>query len=109
MKKKHKTNDIEILIDRHDMGKVQHTKFLGIVINKSLDWVEYINHCKKKFTSALFALRSATSYLTEHVSKSLHFTLFYPYLWNRIHIWRSARNTNLTSLVVAQKKAVRRC
>ena len=86
---------------------MHHRKFLEVIIDENLDWVEHINHCKNKITSALFALRPARSYLTEHVSKSLYYTLVYPYLWNGIYIWGSASNTNLNSLVVAQKKAVR--
>ncbi len=105
--RKHKTDDIEILIDGHKIGQVHHTKFLGDITDENLDWVEHINHCKKKITSSLLALRSATSYLTEHDSKSLYFTLVYPYMWNGIYIWGSASNTHLNSLVVAQKKAVR--
>ena len=80
---------------------------MGVIIGENLDWVEHINHCKKKITSALFALRSARSHLTEKVSKSLYCTLVYPYLWNGVYMWGSASNTNLNTLFVAQKKAVR--
>ncbi len=61
-KKKHKTKDIEILLDEHDAEQVLFIKFMGIILDENLGWVKHVIHRGRKITSALFTLRSTRSY-----------------------------------------------
>ncbi len=98
--------DIAISLEGKLLSKAIHVKFLGIIVDHNLNWCEYINHYKRKISSALFALGRAKQYMTEDSSKLLYYTLVYPYLYNGLHLWGGAFKTYLKSLIILQKRAL---
>ena len=99
--------DIAISLDGKLLSKASHVKFLGIIVDQNLNWCEHINHCKRKISSALFALGHVRQYITEDSSNLLYYILVYPYLCNGLHLWGGTFKTYLKSLIILQKRAVR--
>ncbi len=67
-------------IDEMEINQQKHVKFLGVVVDEKLSWEAHIAHCKRKVTSALFALRASHACLNEEASKLLYHTLIYIYI-----------------------------
>ena len=97
----------DIFIDHEPIEKVEHFKFLGVVIDSKLSWVDHIQFIKKKISKGLGILCKA-----ERVSKlptllTLYYSFIYPYMLYCIEIWASASKECLMSILRLQKRAVR--
>ncbi len=84
-----RVGNIKLEIDEMEINQQKHVKFLGVVVDEKLNWEANIARCKRKVTSALFALRASWACLNEEASKLLYYTLIYPHLCNGLYIWSS--------------------
>ena len=87
--------------------RIKCLQFLGLYIDKKLDWHEHINKCKNKLTSAFYVINKVNSYLPVSALKTIYYTLVYPYLTYGIILWGSTYKTYLTILFIIPKKIVR--
>ena len=68
-----------VLIDGYAVNKVESSRFLGVVINSSLDWNNHINLINSKVSKTIGILIYVKDKLPDHILRSLYFTLVNPY------------------------------
>ena len=108
-KKKKHAQDAEwnIIIGQENVNQVKYTKFLGIYIDENLDWSKHIQQCKCKIASGNYAINVTKNVLSPAHSKTLYYSLVYPYLNYGILLWGNTYKKFLHKLEIAQKKPIR--
>jgi hypothetical protein len=96
-----------IHIGNTTIERKQHVKFLGIMVDEKLEWLEQIKNCKAKLSSSLYALNSSKKYLSTHELLMLYNSLIYSHLSYGILLWGSTFQTYLNRIAIMQKKSVR--
>ena len=102
-----KTNSSKISIRDSEISRVFSTKFLGIIIDDQLKWLEHIQYIKNKVSKSVGILCKVQKYLDQQTLHNLYYTFVYPYLIYGVEIWGNACNVYLDPLVKLQKKCLR--
>ena len=102
-----KTNSSKISIRDNEISRVFSTKFLGIIIDDQLKWLEHIQYIKNKLSKSVGILCEVQKYLDQQTLHNLYYTFVYPYLIYGVEIWGNACNVYLEPLVKLQKKCLR--
>ena len=87
--------------------ETQHTKFLGLILDRHLTFKNHIDHILSKISRSVGVLFKLNSFLPTNILKMLYNTLILPYLTYGVECWHAAPNYALDKLQVLQKKAVR--
>ena len=118
-------NDINIFIDNNSVtdnpnpllktklayvdaqSDVPAIKFLGVFFDPKLTFKYHISKISAKIASSLYFIRSAKHVLSEKSLKMLYFSLVHCHLLYCNLIWGCANKSNINSLYLIQKKAIR--
>ncbi len=98
-----------VLTDDNPITRTHSTKFLGVIIDDRLTWVDHIssiNTTVSRNTGILFKLRA---FLPSATLFSLYNTLILPYLSYCNIVWARCTNNKLQSLTITQKQTIRIC
>ena len=102
-----KTNSNEISIRDNIIPRVSSTKFLGLIIDDQLKWLEHIQYIKNKVSKSVGILCKVQHYLDQQTLHNLYYTFVYPYLIYGVEIWGNACNSYIDPLIKLQKKCLR--
>ena len=97
----------KLKINQHELPKVSHTKFLGVIIDDKLSWSDHIKALTKKLSCCIGSLNQIIDSIPERLHKDLYHTLFESYLTYGISVWGGTSNVKLSPLFKAQKKVMR--
>ena len=87
--------------------KVKTTKFLGIILDDTLNWKTQIEAVIQKVSKGIGILYSARQYLAKHLLTQLYYAFVHCHI-NYCNIaWGSNYKTNLEPLLIKQKHALR--
>src|SRR5688572_26770711 len=87
--------------------QVQSSKFLGVYVDQHLSWKDHIFNISIKMAKNLGILARIYRILLSQTRTTLYYTLIHPYKTYCNIVWASAYKSNLSRLVVLQKRAVR--
>ena len=104
---KHSGIDINLSIDGNNINSIDQTKFLGVIIDKQLNWKKHISYVTGKVARGIGIIIKARKYLPKDAILSLYYSFIYPYLTYCNLIWGNACATHLERLKMLQKKVVR--
>jgi hypothetical protein len=108
---KSKQKRINTDLSRSFNGKVlkkEHVvKFLGVLIDENLSWTEHVTYICKKISKSVGIFYRSRFCLSTNTKLMLYYTIIYPYLTYCNIAWGSTYPTNLNSLLLMQKRAVR--
>ena len=82
-------------------------KFLGIYIDPHLNFKFHINMLNSKVSKSMYFLRAVKNVLTQPALKSVYYALVHSYFIYGIQIWSCTSPSNINSLVLKQKMAIR--
>ena len=99
--------NIEIKLDNTRIEIKTSTKFLGVIIDRYLDWHDHINSIIGKLNSANYILSRVKYILPKEHLKTLYYSLVQPYLTYGITLWGATHTKYLNKLRTLQKKALR--
>ena len=92
----------DVLLEQKDT-----TIFLGMTIDKNLNWCKHIEKVSNKISSANYVLNRLKNILPIKSLKSLYNSLVHSHLsYGTIH-WGKAPKTNVNKVIIQQKKALR--
>ena len=102
---KNETNNYFIIIvDKCVLNKVTSIKYLGVIIDHKLNWIEHIAYVKQnKISKCIGILYKATFFL----EKRGLLNLYYSYIIYCIEIWSCAAKSHMNPLYLTQKKIIR--
>ena len=99
--------DINLSINGTNIDRVEHTKFLGIVVHQNLSWVPHIQTIQTKISKALGIISKTRQFFDNNTLRVLYNSLILPYLLYCNLIWASTYPTHIQPLFILQKKAAR--
>ena len=96
-----------ISINDYVLQEVIKTRFLGVIIAKSLTWHEHIAHLKGKLSKICGILYLSKSYLPKSAMLMIYYGLVYPHLTYCNTVWGGASRQALRPIEVLQKRVIR--
>jgi hypothetical protein len=79
--------------------------FLGLRLNKNLNWCNHIDHLSKKLRSGCFALGRLRNEVQQHTLKTVYYAHIYTHIKNNIIFWGYC--SDATRIFILQKRAIR--
>lgn len=96
---------VQDLLYKHNLKPADHVKFLGSIIDKSLEWNHQIDAVCKKINKGYFAiLRLKTELSTEYII-NIYYALIYSHLSYNIILWGQASQAQ--RVFYLQKRVIR--
>ena len=99
-----KINNQNILLDDSQLEQINFTKFLGVIIDDKLNFINHIAYIKNKISKGLGIIIKARKYLSKKILINLYNTFVLPYLIYCVEIWGNACDTHLDPIIKLQKK-----
>ena len=100
-----KSNSIgSIIIDNTELIKVYYAKYLDVIIDHKLNWIEHFSYVKSKISKGIGIMYKARQYLSKSTLLNLYYAYIYPYMTYCIEIWGSATQSHLNCIFLQQKK-----
>ena len=97
-----------IFINGQKITKVNHAKFLGVVIDEKLSWDDHIQYLIKKLRSIIGALCRIRHSIPVGLYKKIYGALFESHLTYGITVWGVAlKDKPIDKLFITQKHCVR--
>ena len=97
----------ELCINGLPLQKVESTKFLGVTIDKNLNWEAHRTKLIKKLATCSGILNRIKDNVPQELHKDLYHTLFESHLTYGITVWGGVSETKLEPLFKSQKKCIR--
>ena len=98
---------LNIKIEDNSIDSVQHTKFLGVIIDSQLSFKEHVNFVKSKISKNLGIIYRAKKFLSHECLVSLYYSFIYPYLVYCVCVWGNAGLTTVLPIVALQNRIVK--
>ena len=97
----------KVVIDNHVLTQVNSAKYLGVIIDHKLNWIEHISYVKSKMSKGIGIMYKARQFLTKKALLMLYHAYIFPYMTYCIEVWGCASQTQLNCLFLLQKKIIR--
>ena len=107
MKNKNLFSKTFSLFDDFPIKKVDHAKFLGVIIDEKLSWEPHITALRRKLNYASATLYRIRDNLPQYLHKDLYHTLFESHIVYCISVWGGSSPYKISRLWVSQKHCVR--
>ena len=82
-------------------------KFLGLIIDKNLNFKQRIKVICSKLSQSVGLLHRLKHYLPQKIMKKLYYSLVHPYINYGFQSWHGASQSTTTGVLVLQKTAIR--
>ena len=69
-----------ILINGTQLQEVSSTKYLGLIIDNKLKWIDHIAHVKKKISRGIGIITRVRPFVNKKCLSNLYHAFIYPYL-----------------------------
>ena len=97
----------DVIMDNNALIKVNSIKYLGVIVDNKLNWIDHITYVKNKISKGLGIMYKARRYLHKSSLRNLYHAYIYPYLTYCIEVWGCASKCQLNALLLLQKKIIR--
>ena len=88
--------------------EVNNVKFLGLQMDRHLDWSEHFKILHRRLSRANYILSQVKNILPKACMKMLYYSLFQSHINYGLYVWGTGMlSCNLKKIATAQKKAVR--
>ena len=87
---KNKDFALGISINNCALKEVENCKYLGIILDTRISWVEHITYVKNKISKGICIMYQARKYLNRNGLISLYNSYIYPYLIYGVESWGNA-------------------
>ena len=94
-------------INDYEITQSFSIKFLGILVDEHLSWIDHINTLENKLSKNLGLLYKAKPFLNAKAMKSLYFSFFHSYLTYGNIAWCSTSMAKLKKIFSKQKQAMK--
>ena len=96
-----------LIISVQHIAQVKSTKFLGIIIDDSLQWGEHMKYVKGKMSRGIGILYKARRYFNLDTLKTLYYAFLFSHLYYCIEVWGNTFNVHIDPLEKMIKRALR--
>ena len=99
--------DLSLKINGCDLEECDSYKYLGIYIDKNLNWKDHIKYTCQKVSKVCGALARIRHCVNIDILKNVYHALVYSYLRYGIIVWGNAAQSSLQPLEILVNKAIR--
>ena len=96
-----------ICIDGIQINTVHEIKFLGLLINNTLNWSTHIKYISNKISKNIGIIKKVTNKLDNKSLLNLYYMFIYPYITYCNVVWGRAPNIYLAKIHLLQKRVLR--
>ena len=97
----------DLIIDNEKIDLVNHTRFLGVMLDQHLTFETHVKYIKGKISRGIGILCKARKYLKESSLLTLYYAFIYPYFTYCNTVWGNTYSSFLEPLAKLQKRAIR--
>ena len=97
----------DLMIKNVKIKQEQHTKFLGVILDQRLTFLNHIMLIKGKMARALGVLYKCKKSLKQNTLLTLYNAFLYPYINYCISVWGNTYQAYLKPLIKLQNRAIR--
>jgi hypothetical protein len=102
---KQSLNSLAVTSGNLSLNEIPVTKFLGLQIDKSLDWKIHVGYILPKLSTAIFAIRTLSYFRSKQILWMVYISYFHSILKYGIILW--GNSTNSVRVFKLQKKVIR--
>ena len=102
-----KVNQTTLQIQNKTIPEKNHTKYLGVIMDKHLTWAEHINTIKIKLSKVLGILAKIRYSMPSMLLRTVYHAFFKPHIDYCINIWTCTTPSHLKPIKICMNKAVR--
>ena len=95
--------NIKLQMDDKIIKESPHIKYLGVILDNKLNWIEHIGYVKNKVAKGIGIICKARKFLTKKVLLTLYNTFIFPYLIYCVEIWGCAKKTHFINFGMCKK------
>ena len=99
-RQRRQTLDLSIQMDNNKIDCVKETVFLGVILDEHLSWKPRILSVFRKISKSVGIIYKSSFCLP-------YYSLVYPYLIYCVSVWGSTHQSNLSHVIILQKKIIR--
>ena len=88
-----KDTNIVITMNGYVLNRVNSLKYLGVIIDHKLNWIEHIAYVRNKISKGIGIMFKARVALDKNSLMNLYYSYIYPYLIYCIEVWGTASKT----------------
>ena len=96
-----------LTLNNKSIGYVKFTKFLGVIIDEQLNWLNHISYVKNKISKGFGIILRARTFFTKKTLSNLYNAFILPYLLYCVEIWGNAAECHILPIITLQKKIIR--
>ena len=96
-----------VVIDNHQLTQLNSAKYLDVIIDHKLNWIEHISYVKSKMSKGIGIMYKARQFLTKKTLLMLYHAYIYPDMTYCIEVWGCASQTQLNCLFLLEQKIIR--
>ena len=85
----------------------KHAKYLGLILDESLNWKRHYDILKPKLQRSLGLLAKLRYYVSAGLLRTVYFAIFDSYLRYGCQVWGQNKNANINTISQLQDKAIR--
>ena len=89
------------------LPKVSQVRFLGLILDENLNWVQHTQQLANKLASAYFMIKIICKYLDVSIGKLVYYALFESHLRYGIPFWGNCALINTLPIFRIQKRTLR--
>lgn len=89
------------------LPRVSSTRYLGLIIDNELSWIDHIQNVRKRVSPMIFALNKIRKYISEEVALKIYFSHIYCHFNYMNPLWNVATQEAVSVLEVLQKKCLK--
>ena len=93
-RKKINLDGLSISIDKNSINRVEHTKFLGVIIHQNLSWQAHIKAISSKIAKSTGIIIKSGQFFFSNTLCTLYNSLILPYLQYCLIIWASTYSSH---------------
>jgi len=107
LKNKIDSQKISLQIDNSNIQEDEFVKFLGLYLDKNLNWSVHLDELTKKLRSSIFLLRQLSQCLPLKLLRNVYYATFFSHMSYGLLSWGSAASFRIAKIFRLQKRAVR--
>lgn len=105
--KNKRVGDMNIKINNVNLERASSVKYLGLVIDESLNWQMHINKITQKIHSLIPCIYKSRSYLTHKTKMNVYNAFFVSHIRYLLPIWGTCCKTKFSEVQVTQNKVLK--
>ena len=102
-----KYSNIHLTINNISIQNEIEYKYLGIIIDKDINFKNHIINLNNKLSKILYSISRLSKYIKTQPMIIIYNSLFLPHIMYGNIIWGNIYKSNLTNLILTQKKIIR--